>query len=84
MARRELGRRVDRLEQAAAAAGRKVTVWSRDEEEYGREVARLRAAGLIAPRDEVQPYSPLFEGEPQDEVIVLSDMSHEDWLAQLD
>ena len=55
-----------------------MTVSARDEEEYGREVARLRAAGLIRPTDEVQPYWAVFEGEPQDEAIVLSDISYED------
>ena len=84
MAKAQLGRRVQKLEQAALATGRKVMVWARSEEEYAREAARLRAAGAIRQCDEVQPYWAFFEGEPQDEVIVLSDMSHEDWLAHLD
>jgi hypothetical protein len=58
VARRELGRRVDKLEQTAITTGRKLMVWARDEEEYGREAVRLRAAGLIRQQDEVQPYWP--------------------------
>ena len=55
---------------------------ARDEAEYAREVVRLRRLGTICPRDEILPFSALFEGEPHDEPIVV--IAHEGTLALLD
>ena len=83
MTKSSLERRLEKLERARSGAGRMVTVWARNEEEFGREVALKRQAGLIRPQDTVTAIG-WFEGKPRPEVVELSGMSHEDALDLLE